>query len=137
LLIQLTLQQGAAQDLGQAGGLASQEPCCPNKTWRQNFAPESSYRSSSAAVRRCRAAGTRADRALCRAPGAPGAELAGISNHALLHTAGTLGYLRTGDLRAVQEVLRYADPRRRARYAQVVDMAKRNPVVFIFPGKAE
>jgi len=48
-----------------------------------------------------------------------------------------MGYLRTGDLRAVQEVLRYADPRRRARYAQVVDMAKRNPVVFIFPGKAE
>ena len=28
----------------------------------------------------------------------------GVSDHALRHTAATLGYLHTGDLRAVQEV---------------------------------
>jgi site-specific recombinase XerD len=55
----------------------------------------------------------------------------GISNHALRHTAGTLGYLHTGDLRAVQELLGHADPRMTARYAHVVDMAKRNPALFI------
>ena len=55
----------------------------------------------------------------------------GISNHALRHTAGTLGYLHTGGLRAVQELLGHADPRMRARYAQVVDMAKRDPALFI------
>jgi len=55
----------------------------------------------------------------------------GISNHALRHTAATLGYLHTGDLRAVQELLGHADPRMTSRYAQVVDMAKRNPALFI------
>ena len=55
----------------------------------------------------------------------------GISNHALRHTAATLGYLHTGDLRAVQELLGHADPRMTARYAHVVDMAKRNPALFI------
>jgi integrase/recombinase XerD len=55
--------------------------------------------------------------------------------HALRHTAGTLGYLHTGDLRAVQELLGHADPRMTARYAHVVDMAKRNPALFI-PVKA-
>ena len=55
----------------------------------------------------------------------------GISNHALRHTAGTLGYLHTGGLRAVQELLGHADPRMRARYAHVVDMVKRNPALFI------
>ena len=55
----------------------------------------------------------------------------GLSNHALRHTAGTLGYLHTGDLRAVQELLGHADPRMTARYAHVVDMAQRNPALFI------
>ncbi len=55
----------------------------------------------------------------------------GISNHALRHTAATLGYLHTGDLRAVQEMLGHADPRTTSRYAHVVDMAKRNPALFI------
>jgi site-specific recombinase XerD len=55
----------------------------------------------------------------------------GISNHALRHTAATLGYLHTGDLRAVQELLGHANPRMTARYAHVVDMAKKNPVLFI------
>jgi site-specific recombinase XerD len=55
----------------------------------------------------------------------------GISNHALRHTAATLGYLHTGDLRAVQELLGHADPQMTARYAHVVDMAKKNPVLFI------
>ena len=55
----------------------------------------------------------------------------GLSNHALRHTAATLGYLHTGDLRAVQELLGHADPRMTARYAHIVDMAKKNPVLFI------
>ena len=55
----------------------------------------------------------------------------GVSNHALRHTAATLGYLHTGDLRAVQEMLGHADPRTTSRYAHVVDMAKRNPALFI------
>jgi len=55
----------------------------------------------------------------------------GISNHALRHTAATLGYLHTGDLRAVQELLGHANPRMTARYAHVVDMAKKNPALFI------
>jgi site-specific recombinase XerD len=59
----------------------------------------------------------------------------GLSNHALRHTAATLGYLHTGDLRAVQELLGHADPRMTARYAHVVDMAQRNPALFI-PVKA-
>ena len=55
----------------------------------------------------------------------------GISDHALRHTAATLGYLHTGDLRAVQELLGHADPRMTSRYAHVVDMAKRNPALSI------
>ena len=55
----------------------------------------------------------------------------GVADHALRHTAATLGYLHTGDLRAVQEFLGHADPRMTSRYAHVVDMAKRNPALFI------
>jgi integrase len=55
----------------------------------------------------------------------------GISNHALRHTAATLGYLHTGDLRTVQEFLGHADPRMTSKYAHVVDMAKKNPALFI------
>ena len=55
----------------------------------------------------------------------------GISNRASKHTAGALGYLRTGDLRAVQDFLGHADPRMTAKYAHVVDMAKKNPALFI------
>ena len=55
----------------------------------------------------------------------------GVSNHALRHTAATLGYLHTGDLRAVQELLGHSDPRMTSRYAHVVDMPKRNPALFI------
>ena len=47
------------------------------------------------------------------------------------HTAGTLGYLHTGDLRAVQDFMGHADPRMTAKYAHVVDMAKKNPARFI------
>ena len=62
---------------------------------------------------------------------AAGLKRQGLSCHALRHTAATLGYLHTGDLRAVQELLGHADPRTTARYAHVVDMAKRNPALFI------
>jgi integrase len=54
-----------------------------------------------------------------------------ISDHALRHAAAPLGYLDTGDLRAVQDFPGHADPRMTARYAHVVDMAKRNPALFI------
>jgi site-specific recombinase XerD len=46
-----------------------------------------------------------------------------------------LGYLHTGDLRAVQEFLDHVGPRVTARYAHVVDMAKKSPALFI-PVKA-
>ena len=49
----------------------------------------------------------------------------------LRHTAATLGYLHTGDLRAVQDFLGHVDPRQTSRYAHVVDMAKKNPARFI------
>jgi integrase len=55
----------------------------------------------------------------------------GTPNHALRHTAGTVGYLHTGDLWAVQDFLGHADPRMTARYAHVVDMAKKNLALFI------
>ena len=45
-----------------------------------------------------------------------------------------MGYLHTGDLRAVQDFLGHADPRMTAKYAhvvEVVDMAKENPALFI------
>lgn len=67
---------------------------------------------------------------------AAGLKRPGISNHALRHTAATLGYLHTGDLRAVQEFLGHSDPRMTSRYAHVVDMAKRNPALFI-PAKVK
>jgi integrase len=40
-------------------------------------------------------------------------------------------YLHTWDLRAVQEFLGHADLRITAHCALVVDMAKKNPVLFI------
>ena len=61
-----------------------------------------------------------------------GSNRPGVSNHALRHTAAALGYLHTGDLRAVRELLGHADPQMTA---HVVDMAKRNPALFI-PVKA-
>ncbi|MGP8247567.1 MAG: tyrosine-type recombinase/integrase [Bryobacteraceae bacterium] len=54
-----------------------------------------------------------------------------VSPHMLRHYAATLGYLHTGDLRAVQELLGHAGPRMTARYAHVVDTAKKNPALAI------
>jgi len=42
-----------------------------------------------------------------------------------------LGYLRTGDLRGVQNFLGHADPRVTAKCAHVVHMAKKNPALCI------
>ncbi len=50
----------------------------------------------------------------------------GISGHALRHTAGTLSYKHSQDLRAVQDMLGHADPKTTARYAHVVDRARNN-----------
>lgn len=51
----------------------------------------------------------------------------GISDHALRHTAATLAYKYTQDLRGVQEMLGHADPKTTARYAHVIDRMKNNP----------
>lgn len=55
----------------------------------------------------------------------------GISNHALRHTAATLAYQYSRDLRAVQDMLGHADPRTTARYARIVDMARSNPALTV------
>ena len=54
-----------------------------------------------------------------------------VSNQALRRTAGALASLHTGALRAVQDFPGHADPRMTAKYAHVVDMAKKNPAWFI------
>lgn len=56
---------------------------------------------------------------------------AGISDHALRHTAATLAYKYTQDLRGVQEMLGHSDPKTTARYAHVVDRMKNNPATAI------
>lgn len=55
----------------------------------------------------------------------------GVSDHALRHTAATLAYKYTRDLRAVQEMLGHADPKTTARYAHVVDRAQNNPAAAV------
>lgn len=60
-----------------------------------------------------------------------GLKKSGLSNHALRHTAATLGYKHSHDLRAVQDMLGHADPKTTARYARVVDMAKANPALAV------
>jgi site-specific recombinase XerD len=60
-----------------------------------------------------------------------GAKRPGVSDHALRHTAATLAYRYSHDLRAVQEMLGHQDPKTTARYARVVDMAKTNPALTV------
>jgi len=55
----------------------------------------------------------------------------GISDHALRHTAATLMYTYSRDLRAVQEVLGHADPKTTSKYARVVDRARNNPALAV------
>jgi site-specific recombinase XerD len=62
---------------------------------------------------------------------AAGAKRPGVSDHALRHTAATLAYQYSHDLRAVQDMLGHADPKTTARYARVVDMAKANPALTV------
>jgi integrase/recombinase XerD len=47
------------------------------------------------------------------------------------YTAAALGCLHTGDLRAVQDFPGHAEPRMTAKYAHVVDTAKKNPALFV------
>jgi len=54
-----------------------------------------------------------------------------VSCHALRHTAATLGYLYTRDLRAVQTMLGHRDPMTTARYAHLVDAREANPAAKI------
>ena len=55
----------------------------------------------------------------------------GVSGHALRHTAATLAYKHTRDLRAVQEMLGYSDPKVTTRYAHLVDRAQNNPAAAV------
>jgi hypothetical protein len=50
--------------------------------------------------------------------GRPGLKRAGVSDRALRHTAATLAYRYSHELRAVQDLLGYRDPRTTARYAR-------------------
>jgi len=54
-----------------------------------------------------------------------------VSNHALRHTAATLAYHYSRDLRAVQDMLGHADPKTTSKYARVVDRAKSNPALTV------
>jgi len=58
---------------------------------------------------------------------AAGAKRARVSCHALRHTAATLGYFYTRDLRAVQTMLGHRDPVTTARYAHLIDAREANP----------
>jgi integrase/recombinase XerD len=60
-----------------------------------------------------------------------GLKRAGVSDHALRHTAATLAYRYSHDLRAVQDLLGHRDPRTTSRYARVVDLATTNPVLKV------
>jgi site-specific recombinase XerD len=55
----------------------------------------------------------------------------GVSDHALRHTAATLAYRYSHDLRAVQDMLGHQDPKTTARYARVVDMERTNPALLV------
>jgi len=50
----------------------------------------------------------------------------GLSNHALRHSAGTLAYRYSKDIRAVQDMLGHASPTTTARYAHIVDREQDN-----------
>jgi len=58
----------------------------------------------------------------------------GVSDHALRHTAATLAYKYTRDLRAVQHMLGHADPRTTARYAHLVERLQQNPALAVQVG---
>ena len=55
----------------------------------------------------------------------------GLSGHALRHTAATLGYKHTQDLRAVQDMLGHQDPKTTARYAHLLHRAQHNPACAV------
>jgi len=55
----------------------------------------------------------------------------GVSDHALRHTAATLAYKYTRDLRAVQHMLGHTDPRTTARYAHLVERLQQNPALAV------
>jgi integrase/recombinase XerD len=60
-----------------------------------------------------------------------GVKRPGVSDHALRHTAATLAYKYTRDLRAVQHMLGHADPRTTARYAHLVERLQQNPALAV------
>jgi integrase/recombinase XerD len=63
------------------------------------------------------------DRYLVRA----GVKTARLSCHALRHTAATLGYKYTRDIRAVQDFLGHRSPEMTARYVHLVERAENSP----------
>lgn len=55
----------------------------------------------------------------------------GLSGHALRHTAATLAYAGTKDLRAIQELLGHQDPKTTSKYAHIVNRREDNPAEAI------
>jgi site-specific recombinase XerD len=66
-----------------------------------------------------------------RSLAASGAKRPGLSGHALRHTAATLAYRHTRDLRAVQAMLGHASPHSTSRYARLVDGALNSPAAAV------
>jgi integrase/recombinase XerD len=62
---------------------------------------------------------------------ASGLKSPGVSGHALRHTAATLAYKHTRDIRAVQAMLGHASPQTTSRYARLVDSPQRNPALSV------
>jgi site-specific recombinase XerD len=55
----------------------------------------------------------------------------GLSGHALRHTAGTLAYEATRDIRAVQEMLGHKNPKTTGIYAHIINQKENNPAEAI------
>jgi integrase/recombinase XerD len=62
---------------------------------------------------------------------ASGLKSPGLSGHALRHTAATLAYRHTRDLRAVQVMLGHRNPETTSRYARLVDGPQNNPALSV------
>lgn len=55
----------------------------------------------------------------------------GVSGHALRHTAATLAYKYTRDLRGCQEMLGHSDPKVTSRYISIINKKQNNPAAAV------